>query len=76
MIVLDYFYLIILLFAGFLIRMYLLLKYRWVGKDTFYHFIVAKTIKEKGFPPDLIDQFVKPEKYNYPPGFSSLLIVL
>ena len=73
MIVLDYLYLIILLFAGFLIRMYLLLKYRWVGKDTFYHFIVAKTIKEKGFPPDHIDRFVKPEKYDYPPAFHFFL---
>jgi len=51
------------------IRFYLLLRYKWIGKDTFYHFIVAKKIKENGFPPEYIDQFVKPEKYDYPPGF-------
>jgi len=57
------------LIFSFIIRIYLLFKYKWVGKDTFYHFIAAKTIKEKGFPPDYIDQFVKPEKYDYPPAF-------
>jgi len=54
-------------------RFYLLLKYKWVGKDTFYHFLVARIIKNKGFPPDYIDMFVKPEKYDYPPAFHLFL---
>jgi|GEM_PF-5527650 hypothetical protein len=60
------FFLIIIL-IGSLPRFYLLSKYGWVGKDTFYHFIVAESIKQKGFPPRTIDQFVIPEQYDYPP---------
>lgn len=64
---------LLVLIIGFFIRSYLILKYRWVGKDTFYHFIVAKTIQENGFPPDHIEKFVKPENYNYPPVFHLFL---
>lgn len=63
----DFFYLSIIILIGSFPRFYLLFKYGWVGKDTFYHFIVAGSIKQKGFPPRTIDQFVKPELYDYPP---------
>lgn len=69
----ELWFLLLIILSGFIIRIYLLLKYHWVGKDTFYHFIVAKTIKVKGFPPKQIDQFVKSEKYDYPPAFHLFL---
>ncbi len=32
---------------AFLTRIYLLLKYKWVGKDSFYNFLVAQEIRKK-----------------------------
>jgi len=52
---------------GGLIRSYLLLKYKWVGKDSFYHFIVAQRIRRDKSLPKTIDRFVVPEEYSYPP---------
>ena len=69
----GYIVFLLVLILGFFIRSYLILKYRWVGKDTFYHLIASKTIKAKGFPPEYIDKFIKPEKYNYPPAFHLFL---
>ena len=52
---------------AFLIRIYLLLKYKWVGKDSFYNFLVAQEIRKKRKLPDIINKFVVPERYDYPP---------
>lgn len=62
-----FFYLAAIILLGSIPRFYLLYRHGWVGKDTFYHFIVAESIKRKGFPPRTIDQFVIPEQYDYPP---------
>jgi len=54
---------------AFFTRIYFLLKYQWVGKDTFYNFLVAQEIRKKRKLPDIINKFVVPERYDYPPLF-------
>ena len=53
--------------TAFFLRSYLLLKYKWVGKDSFYHFIVAQEIRKNKSLPKVINRFIVPEKYSYPP---------
>ena len=48
-------------------RIYFLLKYKWVGTDTFYNLLIAQEIRKKKKLPDVIDRFVVPERYDYPP---------
>ena len=69
----SYLYFPIIILLGSIPRFYLLFRHGWVGKDTFYHFIVAESIRKKGFPPRTIDQFVMPEQYDYPPLFHVFL---
>jgi hypothetical protein len=59
--------------AAISIRLYLLVKYRWVGVDTFYYFIVAQEIRKSGRLPQTINCFLFPEKYDYPPLLHLLL---
>jgi len=54
---------------AFLTRIYFLLKYQWVGKDTFYNLLVAQEIRKKRKLPDIINRYVVPEQYDYPPLF-------
>ncbi len=66
--------LLVIIFAlAFTLRSYLLIKYKWVGKDTFYHLIVAQTINNKKRIPEFIDNFIVPENYSYPPLFHIFL---
>ncbi len=65
---------ILLIFiTAFFLRSYLLLKYKWVGKDSFYHFIVAQEIRKNKSLPKVINRFIVPEEYNYPPLLHVLL---
>lgn len=57
----------ILLTISILFRSYLLLKYKWVGKDSFYHLLVAQEIKKNKKLPKTINNFIVPEEYDYPP---------
>jgi hypothetical protein len=43
------------------------LKYKWVGKDSFYNLLIAQEIRKKRKLPDIINKFVVPERYDYPP---------
>lgn len=65
--------LIIIFMMAILLRSYLLIKYKWVGKDTFYNLIVAKIIRTKNTIPKSIDCFIMPETYSYPPLLHILL---
>lgn len=61
-------FLAIAVFAiAIILRTYLLAKYKWVGIDTFYHFVVARIIRNEKNIPESIDCFIVPEKYSYPP---------
>lgn len=53
--------------AGILLRASLLLKYKWTGKDSFYHLMVGEIIQQDRALPKTIDRFVEPEVYSYPP---------
>lgn len=53
--------------AAISLRLYLLVKYRWVGVDTFYNFLVAGEIRKTGRLPETINCYLFPEKYDYPP---------
>jgi len=68
-----FFMLMLALAVGFYLRAYLLTKYRYVGKDTFYHLVVSQIMRKEGRIPKKIDQFVVPEEYDYPPLFHLLL---
>lgn len=57
----------LIFFLGFIFRSYLLMKYKWVGKDSFYHLIISQEIRKKKKIPDIINNFVIPEEYDYPP---------
>ena len=55
------------LLAGFLLRSYLILRFGWAGKDTYYHLTIARSIQVSGRLPDVVDRFAEPEVYDYPP---------
>jgi len=57
----------VLIAISILLRSYLLLKYNWVGKDVFYHLLIAKEIRKNKKLPETVNYFIFPEKYNYPP---------
>jgi hypothetical protein len=56
-----------------IIRSYLLVRYKWVGSDSFYNFIVAKEIRKNKSLPNTIKIFKIPEEYDYPPFLHILL---
>jgi len=58
---------------GFSLRSLLIIKFGWVGKDTFYHLLAARQIRNIKKIPNTIDRFVEPEQYDYPPLFHILL---
>ena len=66
---------IFLFITGFILRSYLLLKYRYTGKDSFGHLIYAEEIRKKNKINISIDRYVFPIKFDYPP-FLPLLISL
>lgn len=57
----------------FFTRIYFLLKYKWVGIDSFYNFLVSQEIRKKRKLPETINKFVIPERYDYPPLIHVLL---
>jgi len=57
----------VLIVISILLRSYLLLKYNWVGKDVFYHLLIAKEIRKNKKLPETVNYFIFPEEYNYPP---------
>lgn len=61
--------LLVLLVLGLqMVSRFILLKWNtWLGKDSFYHLIVARYIREKKKLPETIDSFILKEDYNYPP---------
>jgi len=63
----------LILVVSIIIRSYLILKYGWVGKDSFYHFIIGQEIRNKKKIPDTINNYIYPEKYDYPPLLHLLL---
>lgn len=63
----------LILLVGFLLRAGLMLRYGWVGKDTFYHFLISRQIKKERTIPKIVDRFVEPEHYDYPPLLHYLL---
>lgn len=60
-------YFIFILIIGFVLRVSLIVRYGWVGKDTFYHLLISRVIREKKELPKQVDRFVLPEEYDYPP---------
>ena len=61
--------LLVLLVLGLqmLSRFILLKRNKWLGKDSFYHLIVARYIRKEKKLPETIDSFILKEDYNYPP---------
>jgi len=61
--------LLVLLILGLQIlsRFILLKRNIWLGKDSFYHLIVARYVRKEKKLPETIDSFVFKEDYNYPP---------
>jgi len=61
--------LLVLLILGLQIlsRFILLKRNIWLGKDSFYHLIVARYVRKEKKLPETIDAFVFKEDYNYPP---------
>lgn len=55
------------LLGGLVLRSSLLIRFEWVGKDTFYHLLISRQIRNRGGMPRLVDRFVEPEHYDYPP---------
>lgn len=59
--------LLLVLTLHILSRFTLLKRNNWVGKDSFYHLLVARYIRKEKKLPKTIDSFVFKEDYNYPP---------
>ena len=71
----NYYYLILILFIliSFLLRSYLIIKYKWVGKDTFFHLLIGELIRKNKKIPKKHDFFYYPDNYDYPPLFHIFL---
>lgn len=59
--------LLLVLTLHILSRFILLKRNNWVGKDSFYHLLVARYIRKERKLPETIDSFLFKEDYNYPP---------
>ncbi len=63
----------VILLSGLLLRSALLIRCGWIGKDTFYHLLIAREMRQNGHLPDMVDRFSEPERYDYPPLMHVLL---
>ncbi|MGI8827575.1 MAG: hypothetical protein ACR2JC_18485 [Chloroflexota bacterium] len=57
-------------------RFSLLVRFKWVGCDTYYHLILGGLIRERGVKHLINDRFVIPELVNYPPLFPRLVSLM
>lgn len=55
------------------LRFFLIYKYKWTGKDSFYHFVCSEEFKNYRGIPKKIECFVFPEDYDYPPFLHFIL---
>ena len=60
--------LLLLIFGLQILSRFILLKRNtWLGKDSFYHLLVARYIRKEKKLPEKIDAFILKEDYDYPP---------
>jgi hypothetical protein len=50
-----------------ILRCYLLLRFEWVGNDTYYHFVLGELIRKRGIRQLVNSRFIVPEHVDYPP---------